>query len=101
MKITAEEREAYRVLFKSILGYSVFAFCAYFLSRAAFTSPDQLNEHTGTIVGFITGSAFSLVLGFYFGSSDKKITPSDFEIEKTPSKIEVECIEGPPKGENE
>jgi hypothetical protein len=100
MKITAEERETYRVIFKSFLGYSIFIFCAYFLSRAAFTAPEQLNEHTGTIVGFITGSAFSLIIGFYFGSSDKKLTPSDFETEKTPSKIEVECLESAPKGES-
>lgn len=96
MKITAEERETYRVVFKSVLGYSIFAFCAYFLYRAAFTSPEQLNEHTGTIVGFITGSAFSMIIGFYFGSSDKKLA---LEPEKIAPKIEVECLESEPKEE--
>lgn len=71
-KFDSEDRETYRVVFKSLLGYSVFIFCAYLLSKVAFMPKETLNEHTGTIVGFITGSAFALILGFYFGSSDKK-----------------------------
>jgi hypothetical protein len=66
-----DDVEKFRVVFKAFLALVVVAFAGTFLTLVAFKPADQLNEHTGVIVGFVTGTAFASVLGFYFGSSDR------------------------------
>lgn len=65
------EPEQFRVIFKAFLAVLVVAFSAVFLWRVSFMPTEQLSEHAGVIVGFVTGTAFASVLGFYFGSSDR------------------------------
>jgi hypothetical protein len=63
--------EKFRVIFKACLALLVVSFSAIFLMMVSFRPNANLSEHAGIIVGFVTGTAFSSVLGFYFGSSDK------------------------------
>ena len=63
--------EKFRVVFKACLAILLVAFGAVFLMMVSFRSDTNLSEHAGIIVGFVTGTVFSSVLGFYFGSSDK------------------------------
>ena len=70
--------EVFRVIFKAFLAVLVVSFSAVFLVMVSFRQTDQLSEHAGVIVGFVTGTAFASVLGFYFGSSDRaKIQKED------------------------
>jgi uncharacterized membrane protein (UPF0182 family) len=63
--------EMFRVVFKALLAVLVVAFSATFLMMVSFRPSDQLSEQAGVIVGFVTGTAFASILGFYFGSSDR------------------------------
>ena len=61
-----------RVIFRAFLSLFMVAGSGFILWHAAFTKKDLLNEHTGVIVGFITGSALAAVIGFYFGGQDRQ-----------------------------
>lgn len=66
-KFNAEEfRVKFRAFFALLcfVGGMAFLFCAVFSETAA------KSEYAGTIVGFIAGTLLTLVLTFYFGSSD-------------------------------
>ena len=61
-----------RVIFRAFLAFFMMAGSGFILWHAAFAKEEMLNEHTGVIVGFITGSAISAVIGFYFGGQDRQ-----------------------------
>ena len=65
------DAEKFRVVFKAALAVLVVGFSAVFLWMVSFRPTEELSEHAGVIVGFVTGTAFASVLGFYFGSSDR------------------------------
>ena len=43
-----------------------------FLCYAAFMEADKLNEHTGIIIGFVTGSFIANAIRFYFGGQNRQ-----------------------------
>ena len=76
MKITEssmlEITNALRVIFRAFLAFFMMTGSGIILWYAAFAKKEMLNEHTGVIVGFITGSAIAAVIGFYFGGQDRQ-----------------------------
>jgi hypothetical protein len=70
-KILKIDPESYRIVFRSVLSIIVVFFAATFMYKVAFIESESLNEHTGVVLGFITGTAFATILNYYLGSSDK------------------------------
>ena len=69
----------------------IMAFAALYLFCVTFVPISVVgNEHAKTIVGFILGSAISVFLNYYWGSSKK--LPADSPIDET-AKIEAAKIE--------
>jgi hypothetical protein len=66
-----ELMNAFRVWFRAFLATVMMLGGGVFLCVASFTPKEDLNEHTGVIVGFFTGSFITSALGFYFGGQDR------------------------------
>jgi hypothetical protein len=60
------------MLMKFRAGFAILAFVVamIIIMIAMMSSTAQASEYTGTIIGFITGSLVTLILSFYFGSSE-------------------------------
>ena len=69
-----ELAELFRVLFRAFLAMVMVVGGGCFLWKAAVLPADSLNEYTGVIVGFITGSFVGLAVSFYFGGQDTTVT---------------------------
>ena len=61
----------FRTLFRAFLATIMVIGGGSFLWIAAFTEKAELNEHTGVIVGFVTGTLITAAIMFYFGGQDK------------------------------
>ena len=57
------------IAFFSVL-VTIFAFV--FLYKIAFIPAENLNEHAGVIVGFVTAQVLSNVIGYWFGAKKEK-----------------------------
>jgi hypothetical protein len=66
-----EVTNMFRVLFRSFLAIVMVSVGIAFLWKAAFIQKALLNEHTGVIVGFITGTFITAAISFYFGGQDR------------------------------
>jgi hypothetical protein len=55
--------------FQHAFAFYVVTGAGLFLWKAAFLPEDQLNEHTGTIVGFITGTVIATIINYLYGTS--------------------------------
>lgn len=62
----------FRVIFRSFLATGMVGVGISFLWKAAFIPKELLNEHTGVIVGFITGTFIVIAITFYFGGQDRQ-----------------------------
>jgi hypothetical protein len=60
-----------RTIFRSFIATVLIAGGGSFLWKAAFVAKTSTNEHTGIIVGFITGSVIATAVNFYFGGQDR------------------------------
>jgi hypothetical protein len=60
-----------RTIFRSFIATVLIAGGGSFLWKAAFVAKASTNEHTGIIVGFITGSVIATAVNFYFGGQDR------------------------------
>lgn len=60
-------------LFRKILGLILVVGGGWFLWKAAFLKD---SKHLGEVVGFVMGTAITLVLNFYFGTSQGSVDKS-------------------------
>ena len=74
MDVKEFDREAYRVKFRSVFALMAFLLGMGLLYAVIFYEPAGNSKLAEYIVGFITGSMLSSVIGFYFGATDKKET---------------------------
>lgn len=72
-----EVTNMFRVLFRSFLAVVMVSVGVSFLWKAAFIQKAFLNEHTGVIVGFITGTFITAAVSFYFGGQDRSKKPPE------------------------
>jgi len=78
-----------RTIFRSFIATVLIAGGGSFLWKAAFVAKSSTNEHTGIIVGFITGSVIATAVNFYFGGQDRS---------KETKKLPIgEMMDEPPK----
>ena len=69
----------FRIGVRSIIAIAAIIWTGWFLSEATFAPPEKISVVGKLIVGFITGSVVSVIINFYFGSSQKT---EDKSIEK-------------------
>jgi hypothetical protein len=65
----AKAKELITENFQHAFAFYVVSGAGLFLWRAAFMPEDQLNKHTGTIVGFITGTVVATIINYLYGTS--------------------------------
>jgi len=63
--------EEFRVKFRAFFAVISFLAGMTFLIFAVFSKQAMMSKFTGPIVGFISGTMITLILTYYFGSSDQ------------------------------
>lgn len=65
-----KDPELFRVYFRALLSTVALIGAFVFLYGACFNDPGEMTEHTGTVVGFITGSVVTIIISYYFGTNE-------------------------------
>ena len=79
-----EMSNMFRVFFRSFLATIMVTGGGWFLWVAAFVPKESLNEHTGVIVGFVTGTFITFALSFYFGGQDRQKKKEETDASTSP-----------------
>jgi hypothetical protein len=70
-----ETSNMFRSAYRMFLATLVVSGAGAFLWNVAFLAKTKGNQHTGVIVGFVTATALSAIIGFYFGGQDRAKKP--------------------------
>lgn len=62
--------EEFKMKFRAFIAVLAVLIGSLFMAFALFSETASKSEHTGTILGFLMGTMLTLVLTYYFGSSD-------------------------------
>jgi hypothetical protein len=71
--LSVEDRiQMFRMKFRAVLAVLLMGGAGWFLYKACFTAKESLNENTGLVVGFVTGTVVASIVAFYFGTSESQ-----------------------------
>lgn len=62
--------DEFKMKFRAFMAVLAVLIGSFFMGIALFSKTASESEHTGTILGFLMGTMLTLVLTYYFGSSD-------------------------------
>lgn len=72
-ELSIEDRfQLFRMKFRAVLAVLLMGGAGWFLYKACFTAKESLNENTGLVVGFVTGTVVASIVAFYFGTSESQ-----------------------------